>query len=201
MKIICIAHQKGGVGKTTLALNLAACFKKGGLSVGVLDTDVQGSLSGISADLDGINFVPADELSNYKTLPYDFLIIDTPPYLINTLQDLFSISDYVLIPSKVGFFDVMAIRSTLKIIHEVMKKKPNLKYGVVLNMLKSRTSINDDIKEILKSYDAVVLGTTIYDRVSYTRSSITNGVFGTEDAKAQEEITKLTDEILTQLGY
>lgn len=39
MKIITVAHQKGGVGKTTLVLNLAACFARG-LSVGVLDTDV-----------------------------------------------------------------------------------------------------------------------------------------------------------------
>lgn len=200
MKIITVAHQKGGVGKTTLALNLAACLKQGGLQVGVLDTDVQGSLAGIADGLEGIAFVPPEELSNIGKLPYDILVIDTPPYLVNTLEDLFAISDFVLIPTKTGFFDVMAIRATMAILRNVQQKHPNLKYGVVLNMLKSSTSITEDIIKILQSYDANVLKTRIFDRVSYTRSSITNGVFDTEDAKAHEEIVSLTEEILDALN-
>ena len=200
MKIITVAHQKGGVGKTTLTLNLAASLKNGGLKVALLDIDLQGSLVGISDQLEDISFVQPDELSNIGTLPYDVLIIDTPPYLINSLNDLFAISDYVLIPSKVGFFDVMAIRATLAIIREAQKSKPDLKYGVVLNMLKSRTSITDDIRQILDSYEAKVLKTVILDRVSYTRSSITNGVFSTEDTKAHDEIIALTNEILDEMN-
>ncbi|MDZ7936134.1 MAG: ParA family protein [Emticicia sp.] len=201
MRIITLSHQKGGVGKTTLALNLAACFKNG-LKVAILDTDLQGSLSGIAPEMDGFDFIPADRLNDINTLStqYDILIIDTPPYLMDTLPMLFSISDYVLVPSKVGFFDVMAIRSTLEILKLVMVQKPNLKFGVVLNMIKSRTSINDDIKKILESYGAPVLKTTVSDRVSYTRSSITNGVFSSDDQKAKDEIIALANEILNDLG-
>lgn len=195
MKIITVSHQKGGVGKTTLALNLAACFKKGGLSVGVMDTDLQGSLAAISTDLEGIDFIPFEKIANLKDLKYEIIVIDTPPYLMDSMADLFAISDYVLVPTKIGFFDVLAIRATMEIIRQVKVNYPNLKYGVVLNMLKNRTSITEEIKSTLVDYGAPVLKTMIFDRVAYTRSSITSGVFSTDDSKAQEEMFSLADEI------
>jgi chromosome partitioning protein len=200
MKIITVSHQKGGVGKTTLALNLAACFQKGGLRVGVMDTDLQGSLSAVSRDLDGIDFVPFERIANLKELTYDIILIDTPPYLMDSMSDLFALSDYVLVPTKIGFFDVLSIRATMEIIRQVKVHYPSLKYGVVLNMLKNRTSITEEIRSTLVDYGAPVLKTMIFDRVAYTRSSITNGVFSTDDLKAQEEIFSLADEIFADLG-
>lgn len=200
MKIITIAHQKGGVGKTTLTLNLAACFAQG-LNVGVLDTDVQGSLSGIREELENITFVPYDGKMNRLTeQPFDILIIDTPPYLTNQLPDLFAVSDFVLVPSKVGFFDVMAIKATVEFLKQAQRQRPQLKYGVVLNMVKPRTALNKSVQEILNDYGVILLTTTVSDRVSYTRSAITSGVFSSDDVKAKEEITDLADEILTALG-
>ena len=200
MKIITVAHQKGGVGKTTLALNLAACFAQE-LNVGILDTDLQGSLSGIKDDLDKITFVPYDgQLSRLTEHPFDILIIDTPPYLTNQLPDLFAVSDFVLVPSKVGFFDVMAIKATIQFLKQAAQGRPQLKYGVVLNMVKPRTGLNKSVQEILSDYGVMLLTTTVSDRVSYTRSAITSGIFGSEDEKAKEEITGLADEILTALG-
>lgn len=200
MKIITVAHQKGGVGKTTLALNLAACFAQG-LKVGVLDTDVQGSLSSIKDDLDNITFVPFDgHLTHLAEQPFDILIIDTPPYLTNQLPDLFAVSDFVLVPSKVGFFDVMAIKATIEFLKQAEQKRPQLKYGVVLNMVKPRIGLNKSVQDILNSYGAILLTTTVADRVSYTRSAITSGIFASDDDKAKEEITGLADEILTALG-
>ena len=135
MKIITIAHQKGGVGKTTLALHLAACFKDG-LSVGLLDTDLQGSLVGLADLLEGIELIPYDnQPQNLRSIAKDLLIVDTPPYLTSQLPSLFEVSDFVLVPSKVGFLDVMAVRATLQLIREAQQKHPNLKAAMVLNMV------------------------------------------------------------------
>jgi chromosome partitioning protein len=199
MKIITVAHQKGGVGKSTLTLNLAACLKNSGLKVAILDTDAQGSLAGTNYALKGIDFVGFEELSNVRTMTYDILVIDTPPYLTNSLGDLFGFSDYVLIPTTIGIYDVLAIRSTLAIIAEVQKTRPQLKYGVVLNRVRSGTNLINDIVEMLDSYKAIVLKTRIHERVSYARSALTNGIFGTDDAKAQEEIMSLTSEIINDI--
>ncbi len=199
MKIITVAHQKGGVGKTTLALNLAACFKDD-LRVGLLDTDVQGSLSGLMDMLEGIELIPFNnDLSGLRGIDKDILIIDTPPYLTNQLPALFEASDFVLVPSKVGFLDVMAVRATIQMLKEVQTRKKELKAAIVLNMVKPRTNMNDEIREILKDYDIPVLKTAISDRVSYARSPIMSGVFAGDDEKAKTEITALADEIFSFL--
>lgn len=199
MKIITVAHQKGGVGKTTLALNLAACFKDD-LRVGLLDTDVQGSLSGLVDMLEGIELIPFNnDLSGLRGINKDILIIDTPPYLTNQLPALFEASDFVLVPSKVGFLDVMAVRATIQMLKEVQARKKDLKAAIVLNMVKPRTNMNDEIREILKDYDIPVLKTAISDRVSYSRSPIMSGVFAGDDDKAKSEITALADEIFSFL--
>ena len=199
MKIITVAHQKGGVGKTTLALNLAACFKDD-LRVGLLDTDVQGSLSGLVDMLEGIELIPFNnDLASLRTVEKDILIIDTPPYLTNQLPALFEASDFVLVPSKVGFLDVMAVRATIQMLKEVQTRKKDLKAAIVLNMVKPRTNMNDEIREILKDYDIPVLKTAISDRVSYSRSPIMSGVFAGDDHKAKSEITALADEIFSFL--
>jgi chromosome partitioning protein len=199
MKIITVAHQKGGVGKTTLALNLAACFKDD-LRVGLLDTDVQGSLSGLVDMLEGIELIPFNnDLASLRGIDKDILIIDTPPYLTNQLPALFEASDFVLVPSKVGFLDVMAVRATIQMLQAVQARKKDLKAAIVLNMVKPRTNMNDEIREILKDYDIPVLKTAISDRVSYSRSPIMSGVFASDDEKAKTEITALADEIFSFL--
>jgi chromosome partitioning protein len=91
-KIITIAHQKGGVGKSTLALNLALCFQDQ-LSVALVDTDLQGSLYHIREDFPGLNWISLDQLTGQQ-LAYDLIIVDTPPYLSNRLPEMFAQSDF-----------------------------------------------------------------------------------------------------------
>jgi chromosome partitioning protein len=199
-KVVTVAHQKGGVGKTTLLINLAAAFANG-LKVGVYDTDVQGCLSSLDELPEGVTLRPAQtDLKALQKQPYDVVLVDTPPYLSTQLPALFSLSDFVLVPTKAGFFDVMAIRATIAFLNEASKKRPGLRSGVVLNVIKHRTAVTAQVKDILTGYGVPVLETMVTDRVSYTRSPLIGGVFNSEDEKAKEEMAGLADEILHMMG-
>jgi chromosome partitioning protein len=200
-KIITIAHQKGGVGKTTLAINLAYCFKDS-LRVGLVDLDLQGSLLGLRSTLKNLNIEQRPKsLQDIARLPYDLILADTPPYLSKDLPEIFLASDYILVPTKAGFLDVMAIKGTLQLVREAQKAKPQLKAGIVLNMIKLQTGLTADIVELLNSYELTVLESMITDRVSYTRSAVLGGVVNMEDSKAKNEILLLADEIFTEMGF
>lgn len=193
-EIITLSHQKGGVGKSTLTFNLAQEFKNH-LKTAVVDLDPQGTLSQLKPlikDFDIINEVDIKEL---KKLPYEVIFIDTPPYLSHHLPDLFKASDLIIVPTKAGIADLMAIRSTIKIIEEAQKSDKAL---IVLNMIKSSSSIAEDIKQMVSEYSIPVAKTQIKDRVSYTRSLLEKGVG--DNAKATKEIEDLSEEIIIKLN-
>ena len=199
-KIITLAHQKGGVGKSTLALNLAYVFNSS-LNVGLLDADLQGSLSSLPLMADGITIIslPKD-MEELRKLEFDVIIIDTPPYLSNNLPKLFNVSDFILVPTKAGFLDVMAIQSTIALIQQAKKANPCLKAGIVFNMIQSRYSTVCQVKKMLKDSAVPLLTSFISQRVSYVRSVITSGIINSNDEKAKEEILALAEEILEKLG-
>jgi len=194
-KIITLAHQKGGVGKSTLALNLALCFKDQ-LRVALIDSDVQGSIYHLKEEFPELDILAPDKIGEIPKLDYDLIIVDTPPYLSNRLKELFGYSDYVLVPTKAGFFDVMAIKSTLALIKFSQAQNQNLKAGIVLNMLKPRSGITAEVVELLNTLGTPLLRTHIFDRVSFARSSMTSGVFKSTDQKAIEEVAFLAEEIV-----
>ncbi|WP_461451643.1 nucleotide-binding protein [Mucilaginibacter sp.] len=198
-KIITVAHQKGGVGKSTLAMNLAVCFQDQ-LNVALVDTDLQGSLTQIKEELPDLSVISKDELQDIKHLDYDLIIVDTPPYLSNKLPELFGLSDFILIPTKAGFFDVMAIRSTIALLKDAQVKKPDIRAGIVMNMIKPRSGITKEVSGLLESMKTPVLHTMIYDRVRIARSSITAGVLQGNDSKAITEITALAEEIVNRIS-
>lgn len=200
MKIITVAHQKGGVGKTTLSLNLAYCFSQGA-KVAVIDIDPQGSISGLKEILanQGIDLIQPKEMEQAKS-KYDIAIIDTPPYLTTALPEFFGYSDFVLVPTKASILDIMAISATIELLKKAQSQRPNLKSGIVVNMVKSRTSITEDMKEVLQQYEFPMLEAMVSDRVSYTRSPISGGVFETDDEKAKDEILNLAKEIISMIN-
>lgn len=198
-KIITIAHQKGGVGKSTLTINLALCFRDQ-LSVALVDTDLQGSLYHIREDFPDLAIIGADKLADVRHLAYDLIIVDTPPYLSNRLPELFRYSDFILVPTKAGFFDVMAIRPTIALIKDAVAVVPAIRAGIVMNMVKPRSGITKEICGLLESMDVKLLKTVIHDRVSIARSSMTSGVLQSSDKKAKDEITALAEEVVELLS-
>ena len=193
-KIILITHQKGGVGKSTLTFNLAQNIAANS-RVAVLDFDLQGSLSQLEELVTDFKIIPyQDKLESISELQYDFIFIDTPPYLSNHLAKLISISDLIIVPTKAGILDLLAIKSTLAIIEQEKRTMDTL---VVFNMIKPNTTLTLDIVIGLEEYNVKIASTHISDLVAFTRSVLLKGV--SNDKNAQKQIDQLTEEILTQL--
>lgn len=207
-KIITLAHQKGGVGKSTLALNICAALNEAGSSSYILDMDVQGSL------IDGYTLSQKSEAWQHvivKTLDKPlsdlvnddaaFIIIDTPPYLSTQLAEIFSVSDLVIVPCKTSLFDIRAVRSTLALIKQ-NNTNNKVKYGVVVNMVVGNANaLNEMITDVLTGYEVKLFATQIKNRVSYEKSLFLKGsVITGDDEKAKDEIYTLTSEILDLVG-
>ena len=193
-KIILITHQKGGVGKSTLTFNLAQNIAANS-RVAVLDFDLQGSLSQLEELVTDFKIIPyQDKLESILELQYDFIFIDTPPYLSNHLAKLISISDLIIVPTKAGILDLLAIKSTLAIIEQEKRTMDTL---VVFNMIKPNTTLTLDILIGLEEYNVKIATTHISDLVAFTRSVLLRGV--SNDKNAQKQIDQLTEEILTKL--
>lgn len=193
-KIILITHQKGGVGKSTLTFNLAQNFSNNS-NVALLDFDLQGSLSQLKEVVTSFDIIPfVEEINSISNLKYDFIFIDTPPYLSNHLSKLIQIADLILVPTKAGILDILAIKSTLKLIEHENKSNSTL---IVFNMIKPNTTLTQDILISLKEYNVPIAKTYISDLVAFTRSVIMKGV--TNDRNAKFQLDQLTKEVLLLL--
>ena len=193
-KIILVTHQKGGVGKSTLTFNLAQNISSSA-KVAVLDFDLQGSLSQLKELVTDFEIIPfKGRIDDIPKLDYDFIFIDTPPYLSNHLPKLIAIADLVIIPTKAGILDLLAIKGTLELIEDANKTTDTL---VVFNMIKANTTLTIDILIGLEEYNVKIANTHISDLVSFTKSVLVKGV--KNDKNAQKQLDKLTKEILTKL--
>ncbi|WP_282073966.1 ParA family protein [Polaribacter atrinae] len=193
-KIILVTHQKGGVGKSTLTFNLAQNISKNA-NVVVLDFDLQGSLSQLKelvTDFEIISF--KDEIDTILNLDHDFIFIDTPPYLSNHLLKLIAIADLILVPTKAGILDLLAIKGTLELIEDEQKIANTL---IIFNMIKANTTLTIDILIGLEEYNVKIANTHISDLVAFTRSVLVKGVG--IDKNAQKQLDNLTKEIVTKL--
>lgn len=209
--IITVAHQKGGVGKSTISTNLRGYFAGGGYKTALVDIDPQGSLTKLIrtfADQEGRDPDDVFTRDDFKSYPeliemvarYDIVVIDTPPYLSKELEDVLAITNLVLVPCKASPLDFLAIGDTLDLIREVKAKRKELVTAVVLTMVIAGTDFTTSIRQELEKTEFPVLKTEIGNRVAYMRSLLrANTVMGEENRKAWEEIESLGKELISLL--
>lgn len=192
-KIISITHQKGGVGKSTLAANIAFNIAKTA-SVAIVDLDHQSSLISLKNQFENIKIFPATiNIQEIKYLEFDFVIVDTPPYLFNHLRELANMSDVVIIPTKASLLDAIAISQSLNILLQEIEIEKLL---IVMNMVKANTTLTNDVYREIKKYGVEIAKTRISDLVDFTRSIMNKGLV---TRKAQAQINAITKEILIKL--
>jgi chromosome partitioning protein len=197
--IITIVHQKGGVGKSTLALNLAYAFSAN-VETAVVDLDPQGTIARLKPIIgeEGPAVLergdqPISMLVHNET--YKVIFVDTPPYNNAELPELLAISDIVIVPTKAGYPDVMAIESTIGFVKQAQLKRPGLKAGIVINMVKPASALTEDVRRQLAEYELPVVA-EIGDRVSFSRSVVSGGIMKSGDAKAISEFSDLVNKVL-----
>lgn len=207
--VITLAHQKGGVGKSTLSLNLYGYFSQAGYKCVLVDIDPQGSITSLLQVFDeagNIELIERKSFKNYAELEnkiesFDVVLIDTPPYLSKELYECLSISHMVLIPCKASPFDALAVVQTLELITEEQKKNTVLTSAIVLTMTISNTALPQQIRESLQKHGVPILETEIKNRIAYARSLLFSGnVVNEETGKAKEEISNLAIEIINLLS-
>jgi chromosome partitioning protein len=175
MRVIVLANQKGGAGKTTIAGHLAVRAVEDGIGVvALIDTDPQGSLAAwwnerkaeapifVSVALNQLKA----QLKELAASGVDLVVIDTPPAVTDTIRQVLAVADLVVIPSRPSPHDLRAVGSTVDLVEAA--GKPMV---FVVNGAASRARITGDAAIALSQHGKVA-PVTIYQRTDFAQSMI-----------------------------
>jgi len=183
MKVITLANQKGGCGKSTIVLNLAIEFALQQHRVIVFDTDPQGScyetaeIRNYQEAMAHINVVPIYE-NLYQVIEacdkdYDFAIIDTPPHDNEVVTVATLCSDLIIIPVQDSPLDIRSTKTTVDLINEARKLNPHIAPYFLLSRIQANSVMARELAQVLKStYKFNILKTQIANRMAYKYSLI-----------------------------
>jgi chromosome partitioning protein len=205
--ILSVINLKGGVGKTTISVNLAVAFAHRGKRVCIIDTDSE-QLSALkwSGQRDdsyprvAVATVSAEKLvreASEQAKLYDLVILDGAPQLGKLANSTLIASDVVIVPLCPSALDFWAMESFLERYQEAKNLKESLQGFILLNRYNSARNVAKDIQEVLGEFPEIgKLQTTIGDRVAYNET-ITQGIGVTEhkDTKAKKEMEALAIEL------
>lgn len=206
--IIGVLNQKGGVGKTTLSVNIAAALALSGKRTLLIDADPQGSALDWQSTRQGDTLFPVVGMAKptlHKDVPelacsYDYVIIDGPPRVNELARSAIMASDLVLIPVQPSPYDVWAADEIVKLIQEVMIYKERLKGRFIVNRKIVNTAIGRDVAEALRDYSFPVAETAVNQRVAYAESAASGLSVLEFDSKgpAAREIKALVRELVEE---
>lgn len=216
MKIISIANKKGGVGKSTIATNLACYFIASGKSVVLIDADEQKSSMSFqelrpdtAKQFQTVSITGRTILREAEKFKADFVIIDVPAKDSPVSRAAIAAADFVIVPVQPSQYDILATEDTFRILDEVAAQKKDFKFSVVQNMVLTnpRVKISGEVtkvlKEIAKDYDMYVFKSVLFSRIAY-KDSAEKGLSvaemkGEKYVKAEEEFNSFFKEILQWL--
>ena len=206
MTIIAVCNQKGGSGKTTIAINLASAFVADGLGVLLLDLDLQGSAMDwrsvqptMASPFDVRDIDRPQLLRQARALrgEYDVIVIDCPPQYADTSSAAVRVADFVLVPVQPSPFDVWASDAITGLIRTRQEATGGTPLAAcVISRAISNTSLQRSIGAALENYGLPVLKAGTTQRVAYATTAAQGmTVFDGRRTIARREMEAIRDEI------
>ncbi len=213
--IISVTNLKGGVGKSTLAQNLAVILAKKGYNLCLADTDIEQQTSmkwsGVrsSIEVENLPEVPvfiinpdtiSDQILNKLGKKYDLVIIDGTPALTELTTRIIIMSDLVLTPILASATDVWALDTFLKRYNEAQITKQamggTVELCVVLNKYNERVNLDREIADTIREMGVKLLDAKVSARVAYKEATVQGlSVAELKDKSAKAEMEALAKEI------
>lgn len=197
MPTIAIISQKGGAGKTTLALHLAAAAQDAGLVALIVDTDPQATASQWAAWREDvppevIDSPPprlAAKIAQAAGQGAEMVVIDTPPHADSAARAAVEVADLVLIPCRPSAFDLAAIQTSAKLVQ--LLRKPA--FVVFTGGPPNAPRIYEEAGELVASFGTPACPILLPDRAAYRHASADGRTVMEFDpaGKAAEEVRAL----------
>ena len=205
--VIAVVNQKGGTGKTTLALNLAAGLARRAPTA-VIDADPQRSISqwiAMGADANDLPAVtqigtaPAAAIASLKQ-NHRYVVVDCPPAVQGPVMEaVMASADLVLIPVLPSPLDLWASVEMAALVGQARQKNRALQAYLVLNQVEARNALSRVMQQAVAEFDVPLLQAGIQRRAAY-RSAAVEGVsvyaLGKRGLQAVADIEAIIEELL-----
>lgn len=177
--IIGLVNQKGGVGKTTVAINLAAYLARKHPRLCLVDADPQASIiqwqsveGNIAFDVKHHPRIFSDADIRKLHRGYAHLIIDSPPAMGELIQSILAFADLAIVPISPSPLDIWSSEETVRLIASVKQKNRNLGSRFLVNRKIPGTKVGEELRDALQLFNMRMYQTEICQRVVFVESFI-----------------------------